>query len=229
MDVEAKTKIHPLVAGASIAVIVFSLVGIAALTGHLPGTSAQKGPDQAPTVSTAPAAPAVAPTPPQVAAAPAPAVAPSAPPRQAKPVHRPATQSTPKEPVAAPREQIAAAPPAQQPRAVCSDCGTVSDVKEVEVKGEGSGVGAVAGGVAGAIIGNQFGRGGSKTVARLAGAAGGAYAGHQIEKQVRSHKRYDVIVRMEAGGERTVSYETVPTWRVGDRVRVVDGKLELDR
>lgn len=226
MDAEAKTKIHPLVAGASIAVVVFSLVGIAALTGYLPGTSAQKTPDQVPTVSTAPSeapvAPVAAPAPPQAAAGPAPAVAPSAPPRQAKPVHRPATQ-----PVA--REQIAAAPPAQQPKAVCADCGTVSDVKEVEVKGEGSGAGAVAGGVAGAIIGNQFGRGGSKTVARLAGAAGGAYAGHQIEKQVRSHKRYDVIVRMEAGGERTVSYEAAPTWRVGDRVRVVDGKLELDR
>lgn len=226
MDAEAKTKIHPLVAGASIAVVVFSLVGIAALTGYLPGTSAQKTPDQVPTVSTAPSeapvAPVAAPAPPQAAAGPAPAVAPSAPPRQAKPVHRPATQ-----PVA--REQIAPAPPAQQPKAVCADCGTVSDVKEVEVKGEGSGAGAVAGGVAGAIIGNQFGRGGSKTVARLAGAAGGAYAGHQIEKQVRSHKRYDVIVRMEAGGERTVSYEAAPTWRVGDRVRVVDGKLELDR
>lgn len=220
MDAEPKTKIHPLVVGASIAVIVFSLVGIAALTGYLPGTSAQKTPDQAPAVSTAPATAPVSP---------APAVEPSTPPRQAKPVHRPATQATPKEPTAAPREQIAAAPPAPQPKAVCADCGTVSDVKEVEVKGEGSGAGAVAGGVAGAIIGNQFGRGGSKTVARLAGAAGGAYAGHQIEKEARSHKRYDVIVRMEAGGERTVSYETAPTWRVGDRVRVVDGKLELDR
>ncbi|MBI2753550.1 MAG: glycine zipper 2TM domain-containing protein [Betaproteobacteria bacterium] len=221
MDAEAKTKIHPLVVGASIAVIVLSLVGIAALTGYLPGTSAQKTSDEAATASTAPSG---------APAAPAPAVTPSAPPRQAKPAHKPAIQSAPREPVAAPREQIAAAPPAvQQPKAVCADCGTVSDVKEIEVKGEGSGMGAVAGGVAGAIIGNQFGRGGSKTVARLAGAAGGAYAGHQIEKEARSHKRYDVIVRMEAGGERTVSYEAAPTWRVGDRVRVVDGKLELDR
>ncbi len=210
METEAKTRIHPLVAGASIAVIVVSLVGVAALTGYLPGSGAQKAAEQATMVG----APAVAPAAP---------VAPSAPPRQAKPMSKPASQAT------APRTQVAAATPVAQPKAVCADCGTVIDVKELEVKGEGSGVGAVAGGVAGAVIGNQFGRGGTKTVARLAGAAGGAYAGHQIEKQVRTHKRFDVIVRMEAGGERTVSYEAAPTWRAGDRVRVVDGKLELDR
>ena len=226
MEVEAMSKIHPLVAGASIAVIVVSLVGVAALTGHLPGTSAQKTPDQAPVAATpVPATPVapVAPAPAPVAAVQAPAVAPSAPPRQAKPAPRPAPQAT------APREQVAAATPVAPAKAICADCGSVIDVKEVEVKGEGSGVGAVAGGVAGAVIGNQIGRGGTKTVARLAGAAGGAYAGHQIEKQVRSHKRYDVIVRMEAGGERTVSYDAAPTWRAGDRVRIVDGKLQLDR
>src|SRR3972149_12065 len=57
METEAKTRIHPLVAGASIAVIVVSLVGVAALTGYLPGSGAQKAADQA----TMAAAPAVAP------------------------------------------------------------------------------------------------------------------------------------------------------------------------
>ncbi|MGH8674925.1 MAG: glycine zipper 2TM domain-containing protein [Burkholderiales bacterium] len=223
---QAKSRIHPLVAGASIAVIVFSAVGVAALTGYLPGTSAQKTADQAPGAArSAPAAAPVAALSPQ-----APAVAPSAPARQAKPVQKPVQHVAPQRTEGvAERTQVAAAPAVAQQRAVCSDCGSVIDVREVEVKGEGSGVGAVAGGVAGAVIGNQFGRGGTKTVARIAGAAGGAYAGHQIEKQVRTHKRYDVIVRMEAGGERTVSYESAPTWRAGDRVRIVDGRLELDR
>jgi outer membrane lipoprotein SlyB len=215
---EAKSRIHPLVAIASIAVIIFSAVGVAALTGYLPGSSAQKTPE--PAVS--PAAPVAALSP--QAPAPASATPPSAPPRQAKPVQR----AEPRTQVAAATQGSRPAPVAQAPRA-CADCGSVVDVREVEVKGEGSGVGAVAGGVAGAVIGNQFGRGGTKTVARIAGAAGGAYAGHQIEKQVRTHKRYDVIVRMEAGGERTVSYESPPTWRAGDRVRIVDGRLELDR
>ena len=235
---QAKSRIHPLVAGASVAVIVFSAVGVAALTGYLPGSSAQKTADQArgaaqsapaaaPVAALSPQAPAAAPSAP---APQAPAAAPSAPARQAKPAPKPVQHVVPQRTEgAAERTQVAAAPTVAQQKAVCPDCGSVIDVKEVEVKGEGSGVGAVAGGVAGAVIGNQFGRGGTKTVARIAGAAGGAYAGHQIEKQVRSHKRYDVIVRMEAGGERTVSYESAPTWRAGDRVRIVDGKLELDR
>ena len=211
MEAEAKSRIHPLVAIASVAVIIFSAVGVAALTGHLPGTSAQKAPEQVP-------AGPVAALSPQAPNAPSPA------PRQAKPAQTPVQQAAPQQ-----RTQVAAAPSVAQQRAACADCGAVINVREVEVKGEGSGVGAVAGGVAGAIIGNQFGHGGGKTVARVAGAAGGAYAGHQIEKKVRSHKRYDVVVRMEAGGERTVSYESPPTWRSGDRVRIVDGRLELDR
>jgi len=121
---------------------------------------------------------------------------------------------------------MAAAAPA---RAVCDNCGTVTGVSEVEVKGEGSGLGAVAGGVAGAVIGNQVGSGGTRTIARIAGAAGGAYAGHQVEKHVKTKKRYDVGVKMEDGSLRTISYDAPPTWRAGDQVRIVDGKLELAR
>lgn len=233
METQGRSGIHPLVAGASVAVIIFSAVGVAALTGYLPGSSAQKGAESAPASPVAAVAPQppAAVTPPPAAAAPQPAaVEPPAPRPVPKPVHKPAQTAKPKTHVAAtPRTEVALAQPAAQPKPVCYDCGSVIDVKEVEVKGEGSGIGAVAGGVAGAVIGNQFGRGGGRTVARLAGAAGGAYAGHQIEKQVRSHKRYDVVVRMETGGERTVSYDSAPTWRTGDRVRIVDGKLELDR
>lgn len=222
METQQKSGIHPLVAGASVAVIIFSAVGVAALTGYLPGSSAQKGAESAPANPVA----AVAPQPPAAAAPQPAAVEPPAP----KPVPKPAQTAKPKTHVAAtPRTEVALAQPAAQPKPVCYDCGSVIDVKEVEVKGEGSGIGAVAGGVAGAVIGNQVGSGGARTVARIAGAAGGAYAGHQIEKRVRSHKRYDVVVRMETGGERTVSYDSAPTWRAGDRVRIVDGKLELDR
>jgi len=211
METQGRSRIHPLVAGASVAVIIFSAVGVAALTGYLPGTSAEK---RAEPVAANPVA-AVAPQPPT-------AVEPPAPRAQARPAQKPAQSATPK-------TQVAAATPAPAPKAVCADCGTVADVREVEVKGEGSGLGAVAGGVAGAVIGNQIGSGGTRTVARIAGAAGGAYAGHEIEKRARSHKRYDVVVRMEAGGERTVSFNSPPSWRAGDRVRIVDGKLELDR
>jgi hypothetical protein len=38
-------------------------------------------------------------------------------------------------------------------------------------------------------------------------------------------KRYDIVVRTEDGLVRIVSTEARPAWRVGDRVRVANGKL----
>jgi hypothetical protein len=43
--------------------------------------------------------------------------------------------------------------------ASCNNCGSVAEVREVHVKGEGSGLGAVAGGVVGGLLGNQVGGG----------------------------------------------------------------------
>ena len=43
---------------------------------------------------------------------------------------------------------------------------------------------------------------------------------------MKTHKRYDVAVRMEDGSTRTVSYEQAPTWRSGDHVRVAEGKIQ---
>src|SRR6185295_3868089 len=119
------------------------------------------------------------------------------------------------------------APVAQAKHAVCADCGVVTDVKEVTVKGEGTGLGAVAGGVAGAVVGSQVGSGRGKVLAEVAGAAGGAYAGHQVEKYARSKKRYDVSVRLDDGSTKTVSFETAPSWRAGDKVKVVNETLQL--
>ena len=106
------------------------------------------------------------------------------------------------------------------------DCGVVDSMREVVKQGEGSGIGAVAGGVLGAVVGHQVGGGTGKKIATVLGAAGGAYGGHQVEKNQRSTKSYEVSVRMEDGGYRTVSFETAPTWRTGDRVRVINGTLQ---
>jgi Zn-dependent alcohol dehydrogenase len=116
--------IHPFVAGASVAVILLSGVGIAAVTGYLPGSNAQKA-----------------------------------------------------------------------ERAV------VVEVKEIDVKGQGTGLGA-------------------------AGAVSGAAVGRQIERSARSHKRYDVSVRLQDGSVKTVSSDAPPAWKSGDKVRVVNGRLE---
>jgi outer membrane lipoprotein SlyB len=97
------------------------------------------------------------------------------------------------------------------------------------MKGEGSGLGAVAGGVVGAVVGNQFGHGTGNTVMTVAGAAGGALAGNEIEKRAKTKKRYDVAVKMADGSMKTVSYEAQPTWRAGDHVRLENGMLQASR
>ena len=109
--------------------------------------------------------------------------------------------------------------------AACNNCGTVTNVKTVKVKGEGSGMGAVAGGVLGGVLGHQVGGGRGKDVATVAGAAGGAYVGHQTEKNMKSKTQYQVIVKLETGESRTFTYNAATAYRVGDKIKIVDNKL----
>ena len=37
--------------------------------------------------------------------------------------------------------------------------------------------------------------------------------------------QYQIRVRMSDGSERTVTYTTAPTWKAGDRVRLLNGRL----
>jgi hypothetical protein len=46
-----------------------------------------------------------------------------------------------------------------------------------------------------------------------------------VERSARSHKRYDVSVRLPDGSVKTVSSDTPPAWKSGDKVRVANGKL----
>ncbi len=155
------TRIHPLVAGAAAGVIVLSGVAVAAFTGVLPMSNAEKATVKEKQFSTAPA---------------------------------------------------------------CSDCGVVVHVKQVEVKGEATGMGAVIGGVAGAVVGRELADR-RRDVGTVVGAAGGAIAGHQIERHARTKQRYTVQVRMNDGSIKSVTFDEPPSWQSGDRVRVQNGKL----
>ena len=114
--------------------------------------------------------------------------------------------------------------------AVCADCGTVQSVTAVERQGQVTGVpvgnttigiGTVAGGVIGGLLGNQVGNGNGKTLATVVGAAGGAYAGNTVEKNMKKVTVYDVRVRMDDGSMRNMDISTaVP---VGSKV-IVEGK-----
>jgi outer membrane lipoprotein SlyB len=116
---------------------------------------------------------------------------------------------------------------ATQSLAACVDCGTVIDLKSVTVKGESSGAGMVLGGVAGGVLGHQVGSGRGNTAATVVGAAGGAYVGNEIEKNKNTKTKYVVYVKMEDGSTRNWTYSNPTSYRVGDKVRVVDRKLVL--
>lgn len=113
----------------------------------------------------------------------------------------------------------------QPAQAACNDCGTVTDVKVVKTEGHGSGVGAVAGGVLGGVLGHQVGGGTGKDLATIGGAVGGAYVGHQVEKKSKAGTEYRVIVEMEDGSSKTFKYSSQTSYKVGDRVKVKNGKL----
>ncbi|MGO4220426.1 glycine zipper 2TM domain-containing protein [Lysobacter sp. TAF61] len=61
-------------------------------------------------------------------------------------------------------------------------CYDVQVEKPKEVKDEHKIAGTAIGAVAGGLLGNQIGGGSGKTIATVAGAAGGAYAGRKIQE-----------------------------------------------
>ncbi len=116
------------------------------------------------------------------------------------------------------------------PAAVCAECGTVQSVTAVQRQGQVNGVpvgnttiglGTVAGGVLGGLLGNQVGDSNGKTAATVIGAAGGAYAGNVVEKNMKKVTVYEVRVRMDDGSTRNMDISSdVP---VGSKV-IVEGK-----
>lgn len=92
------------------------------------------------------------------------------------------------------------------------------------IAGTGVGVGAIAGAVVGGILGNQVGGGTGNTAATVLGAAGGAYAGNEIEKRNQQQvSAYKLTVRMNDGSYQTLTQATNVDVRVGDRVVIDNG------
>jgi outer membrane lipoprotein SlyB len=108
---------------------------------------------------------------------------------------------------------------------VCKKCGTIVKIRKFEKAGEGTGLGIVVGGIAGGLLGNQIGGGRGRDVATVAGVAGGAYAGHQVEKKARTTTQYEIQVKMDNGETTTLVKSKEPLFSVGDKVKIVSGKL----
>jgi outer membrane lipoprotein SlyB len=229
----APSRTHPAVIVAAIAITVFALVGVAALTGYLPLAKSFSTPvnvaSPAQQQATVPADTLLQPEPAKIETpkAPEPVIA------MAQPAPPPASSSqqgpsTPNYSDPAPLPAVATSTPAPLPPPapkICRNCGTVREVTPIEKKGEGSGAGAVLGGIVGGVLGHQVGSGRGRDVATVAGALGGAYAGNQVEKNKNTVVSWEVRVRLEDGTNQVMRYASEPGFRVGDRVRVEDGRL----
>ena len=202
-----RQHLHPLVATAAISMIVLAAVGVTALV--MNHSDAQPSPYAAPAVA---AVQPAAPEPKPIAAAPKIASTNPSPPNYG--------QSAPTTPTYNETRPIAQAAP------VCRDCGVVDSIREIKVKGQGTGVGAVGGAVVGGLLGNMVGAGRGKALATVAGAVGGGFGGNAIEKSVRSEVEHQMIVRLDNGGTRTFTQVSPFPYREGERVRIVDGHVE---
>jgi outer membrane lipoprotein SlyB len=240
-----RRQLHPLLLLAALAVVLFCLIGTAAILGWIPssiGGNANRqlsDADRAALAATLPPAAAPAPAPnmaplgPQTnayPAAPAAQVAPAYPAQQAAQAYAPApapAYAPEPEPAPAPRTvekskpvQVAAAEPKW-----CGNCGNIESVRAIKQRAEGSGIGAAGGAVVGGLLGNQIGGGHGKQLATVAGAIGGAVVGNQVEGHVRATTSYEIRVRLDDGTLRTFHQSSEPQWRSGDRVKIVKGHL----
>ncbi|MCK9382815.1 MAG: glycine zipper 2TM domain-containing protein [Sulfuritalea sp.] len=234
------SSLHPLLWVAGIAVTLLSLTGIAALTGLLPAKTAP-APERPAIVAVAPApepvaAPVVAAAAPAATPqAPAVAVGKTLPAVRHKAARRTVEQEVSASPAALPPSYASSVPPDYVPPQAapyvppapppCIDCGVIANVREVTNEAQASGAGAVIGGIAGAALGSNVGRGNTRTLASIAGAVGGGLLGNSIEKSQRSTVGFQVTVRMEDGTTRMIPADTMPSWRIGDKVKLVGGSI----
>ena len=166
---QPSNRIHPLMAGAAVSVMLVSLVGIAAITGVLPNSHAI-APQITPIATLTPAIAPTSSTAQQVATAPAfrdEAVA-----HKTVGHHHPVRHAK-----AQTSQQYSQAPAYQRPAPAHQQPAPVAPVAQNSPIGIG--VGAVVGG----LLGNQVGGGNGKTLATIAGAVGGGYLGNEIAKR----------------------------------------------
>jgi uncharacterized protein YcfJ len=169
-------RIHPLMAGAAISVMLVSLLGAAAITGVLPNSHAIASP--APPLTAQ--APVVAPLP-AVAQRVEPPVTVAPEVRDESAAHKTAVHRYPVQHAQTQSSQQYTQAPAyrQQPADAQPAPAPLQSAPAAQNSPIGIGVGAVVGG----LLGSQVGGGNGKTLATIAGAVGGGFLGNEIAKR----------------------------------------------
>ena len=106
--------------------------------------------------------------------------------------------------------------------------GTIESIQVTQAENRTSGTGAIVGGLVGALAGNQVGSGSGRTAATVAGGVAGAAIGNNVERNRNAtggQEMYQINVRMDNGEYRTVVQDSAYDLRVGNRVRLVDGRV----
>lgn len=208
------SRMHPLIIVAAISVIAVALAGVGVLTGILPTPGDRAAEPALTSVTEADTSIAQEPVT-------------SKPVEPAQPTKSASTPSVTKKAAKPAKAAVSPAPTSIATKAPvkCHDCGVVEEVRILTVTPEGSGLGGVAGGVVGGLLGNQVGKGSGRTAATVAGVVGGALVGNQIEKSTKKTQSYELVVRYDDGTTQVFPSDTLPAWREGDQVRVVNGVL----
>jgi outer membrane lipoprotein SlyB len=115
----------------------------------------------------------------------------------------------------------------------CDRCGTIQSIQRVTAKDTWMPLGTVSSTSVGAggptntsgVTMYQIGPGFSKKGTVMVGAAGGA--AYQARPKELNAQRWEVAIRMDAGGVRTVTQNYEPMLHEGDRVRILGTQLEL--
>jgi len=121
------------------------------------------------------------------------------------------------------------ATPVAKPRAMCADCGVITSVRSL-AKQEAAGAAAVRNPSNEAPPGAVDEAKPPGLVASIPLGGGKPRVGSATKvgnDAPAVTKTWEVIVRMDDGQFRVVSLEAQPDYAKGDRVRIVNGKLEL--
>jgi len=104
---------------------------------------------------------------------------------------------------------------------VCAVCGTIESIRTVEVLDEAS----TTGGAAESKSGTDSSAAGSNQAMSVLDTLSSALTGSEAAKNARKRYAYRVTLRMDDGSFRAISQSSPPVFAVGDKVRVVEGRL----